>query len=76
MKNTIDVTVDIYTSPTDYTFRIQVKTHPDIEDMITLSEQYLEDKKEKYSVVGAISFDKENWEKIKHAVDTVFSNSK
>ncbi len=75
MKNTIDITAEVYTSPTDYEFRVQAKTHPDFPDMVLVSSQYFDEKTDKYLTEGALSFDKTTWEDLKKAVDIVFSHT-
>lgn len=74
MKNTIDVTVDVYHSNLDFDYRVQVRPDADLEGVIVLSYQEL-DKNKEYINKSSLSFDQDEWEKIKKAVDICFKNT-
>lgn len=77
--NTVDVEVHVYESPHKDSYRWSVRPDPDSPGTVNLSHEELAfyDNQTRcgYEKKGVVPFDKAEWEKIKYAVDTVFSKT-
>lgn len=79
-KNTIDLAAYVYKTPREWEYRWVIDCDPDFPETIRIRYEeltYFNNRTEsKYETRGGeLSFDKETWEKIKHAVDAVLEKS-
>lgn len=79
-KNTVELSAHVYDSPRECEYRWQISCDPDFPEVVCIRYQELayydnHTRTEYENRDGDLSFDKETWEKIKYAVDTVFSKT-
>lgn len=76
-KNTIDVSIAIYSNDREFDYRFLVKGHPDLEGVVSLEYQELEGgySEKDYITKNSLSFNKEDWHKIQYAVETFFEKN-
>lgn len=79
-ENTVDLEVHVYVSPREWEYRWKITPEPEFPETVRIDYQELAyyDNRSNSAYEnkgGGLSFDKETWEKIKYAVDTVFEKS-
>lgn len=72
-ENTVDVIVNVYPTARDFDYRHQVRPNPDAEDIVDII--YQEKVDSEYENKETISFSREDWQKLKHAVEVCFDNT-
>lgn len=74
-ENTIEVSVNIYYSPKKDDYRLKVKTSSDFPGMVQISYQELESSGFYYKTISDLCIDKDMWNKLNYAVETVFEKT-
>lgn len=78
-ENTVDFEAHVYSNPHNSDYRWSVRPDADHPGTVNLSYEelaYYENRtRSAYEKLGVVGFDKEEWEKIKYAIDGVFEKT-